>query len=572
MIRVNQIKCPVEHTREQLFWALCRKLKCREKDILEWKIKKRSVDARKKPKLYFIYTLTVLCREEERLLKRLAGDKDIGKEERLPFCFQATGDRTLSHPPVIVGTGPAGLFCGYELARAGYRPILLERGCDVETRSADVERFWKEGVLRENSNIQFGEGGAGTFSDGKLNTLVKDSSGRNIRVLETFVRFGAEESILYDYKPHIGTDVLKNVVKRMREEIISLGGEVHFESCVTDIRLEEKDGARRISAVEINHENWLETELMVLAVGHSARDTFFMLLEKKLAMEPKAFAVGFRVQHPQTFINRAQYGCDEVKALGAAPYKLTARAKDGRGVYSFCMCPGGYVVNASSEKGRLAVNGMSYSDRGGTCANSAIIVSVSPEDYEKEGFMDEESGSASEKTPLAGIAFQRELEKRAYEAAEGKVPVQKYGSYKETLFRQGVLSEEVFQKQSSVPSDYDGEEADNALKAFTPAIKGQYQEADITGILPSVLNKAFVEGMEQMDRQIHGFASDEVWLCGIESRTSSPVRILRDEKLEGNIRGIYPCGEGAGYAGGITSAAMDGIKIAQQIASIYNPF
>lgn len=598
MLRINQITCPIDHSENQLFTALCRKLKCRKEDILDWKIARQSIDARKKPHLFYSYTLLAACREEDRLLKKLKKDRDITKDDSVTFHFQVTGQKPLAKRPVIIGTGPAGLFCGLELARAGFRPILLERGKDVERRSDDVKAFWSGEELHPDSNVQFGEGGAGTFSDGKLNTLVKDKYGRNTHVLKTFVEFGAKESILYDQKPHLGTDVLKNIVKNMREEIISLGGEVRFESRVTDIRVSsvrsdlknipsaagcisdlpcasahdactanlsedqtDTEKAEKITTVEVNGSEWIETDILVLAIGHSARDTLAMLYEKHLVMEAKPFAVGFRVQHPQTFINETQYGTwekkdgsegnekthpakDAASLLGAAPYKLTAKAKDGRSVYSFCMCPGGYVVNASSEKGRLAVNGMSYSGREGDCANSAIIVSVTPKDY---GDTD---------SPLSGIVFQRELEKRAYEAAQGKIPIQKYKDFQTELVRQGLL------KEVSCP---------DALAPFFPAIKGLYQEADITRILPAALNTAFADGMAEMDRKIHGFASGEVWLCGIESRTSSPVRIPRDASLQSNIAGIYPCGEGAGYAGGITSAAMDGIKVAEAIGAFYHP-
>ena len=296
--------------------------------------------------------------------------------------------------------------------------------------------------------------------------------------------------------------------------------------------------------MEINGEEWLETDVLVLAIGHSARDTFSMLYERGLQMEAKPFAVGFRVQHPQSFIDKSQYGADHIPGLGAAAYKLTAKAGDGRGVYTFCMCPGGYVVNASSEEGRLAVNGMSYSDRDGDCANSAVIVSVSPEDYKTRD------------TPLDGIFFQRELEQNAYRAGNGKIPILKYREFQKNLVDRGVLEKAFYA---------------DAIEPFSPALMGQYEQADLTDIMPASLNRAFAEGMEEMNRKIRGFASGEVWLCGIESRTSSPIRIDRDDVLQSNIEGIYPCGEGAGYAGGITSAAMDGIKAAQQIAAQYRP-
>ena len=550
MLRVNQIVCPIEYTKEQIFQALCRKCKCCESDILSWKIAKRSVDARKKPRLFYSYILLADCKNEKSILTKCKNDRDITQDDTPKFHFEVTGLTALTKRPVIVGTGPAGLFCGLELAKAGFRPILLERGKDVARRSADVESFWNGKALQINSNVQFGEGGAGTFSDGKLNTLVKDKYGRNSHVLETFVAFGAKESILYDQKPHLGTDVLKNIVRNMREKIISLGGEVRFESQVTDIRLpasktlsDSGEKSRRITAVEINREEWLETDVLVLAIGHSARDTLAMLYGKGLMMEAKPFAVGFRVQHPQSYINQNQYGAAKVPGLGAASYKLTAKAMDGRGVYSFCMCPGGYVVDASSEEGALAVNGMSYSGRDGECANSAVVVAVTPQDYQGED------------SPLAGVFFQRELEKRAYLAGGGKIPIQKYGDFQTELMKQGIL------KEVSCGED---------IVPFEPAIKGRYTVTDMTGVMPVMLNKAFADGMEQMNRKIRGFASKEVWICGIESRTSSPVRIGRDASLQSNICGIYPCGEGAGYAGGITSAAMDGIRAAQEIAAVYH--
>ena len=449
----------------------------------------------------------------------------------------------LSAPIVIVGTGPAGLFCGYYLALHGYRPILLERGADVDTRKQNVEAFWRDGKLLPNSNVQFGEGGAGTFSDGKLNTLVKDKSGRNLEVLKTFVRFGAKESILYEAKPHIGTDVLSEVVKRMREEIIRLGGAVRFNCQMTDM-LVEKD---RITGVVINGQEKLACSQLVLAIGHSARDTFSMLYDKKLPMEAKAFAVGFRVEHSQELINISQYGLKQPGELGAAPYKVTAKTSVGRGVYSFCMCPGGYVVNASSEEGRLAVNGMSYSKRDGQNANSAIIVAVTPEDF----------GSGH---PLAGIEFQRRLEQKAFEAGRGKIPVQSYGDFKACVEGQaGQAAQEPLEREKTSAK-------------LLPQCRGDYEWADLTGILPEECNQAFVEGMESFERQIQGFASPETILSGVESRTSSPVRIIRDDKLQATIRGVYPCGEGAGYAGGITSAAMDGIRVAEVIASDYAHF
>lgn len=410
----------------------------------------------------------------------------------------------------------------------------------MDARIRDVERFWQEGVLKPDSNVQFGEGGAGTFSDGKLNTLVKDKDGRNLAVLQTFVKFGAKESILYEAKPHIGTDALCDIVKSMRKEIIRLGGQVRFQSKVTGLCIQNG----RLTGVIINGQEELSCNQAVLAIGHSARDTFDMLYQAQIPMEAKAFAVGFRVEHPQSMINVSQYGMENPGALGAASYKVAAQTSVGRGVYSFCMCPGGYVVNASSEEGRLAVNGMSYSGRNGVNANSAVIVAVTPEDFK-------------EKHPLAGIAFQRSLEEKAYELGRGKIPVQRYGAFKRCVER------ELTQKEDEKITEQASEEG-----AFLmPQNKGGYRYADVSRILPEECNRAFVEGMTQFGRMIPGFDREDALLSGVESRTSSPVRIRRDETLQSEIRGLYPCGEGAGYAGGITSAAMDGIRVAEAVAA-----
>ncbi|MCM1184735.1 MAG: FAD-dependent oxidoreductase [Roseburia sp.] len=493
-------------------------------------ILKHSIDARKKPTLYQVYTLGVELadsRREERLVRRCR-NAGITISRREDYIFPETGQKTLPHRPVIVGTGPAGLFCGYMLAMHGYQPVLLERGQDVDTRTRDVEAFWQCGRLNPESNVQFGEGGAGTFSDGKLNTLVKDKNGRNREVLRILAACGAPEEILYESKPHIGTDILKKVVLNMRERIIGSGGSVRFGAKMTGIELH--DGCVR--AVLVNGRERIETSQLVLAIGHSARDTFAWLYEMGLPMEAKAFAVGMRVEHPQALINACMYGREHGNELPAAPYKLTAKTGQNRGVYSFCMCPGGYIVNASSEEGRLAVNGMSYSDRLGQNANSAIIVQVTPEDYGGEG-------------ALAGVEFQRRLEERAFAAGNGAVPVQYYGDYK-----QDKISTELTDQGSQSPS-----------------IKGAYTFTNLRGLLPDSCEEAFMEGMEQFDRTIRGFAGDRVLLAGVESRTSSPVRICRDNTLQcPTARGLYPCGEGAGYAGGITSAAMDGILVAEQIA------
>lgn len=543
MIRLNQLKLPADHTGEQLIHKTAQSLRIPETDILELQIVRQSLDARKKTELFYSYSVNVTVKKEEKVYKdacRRLGKANVQLTEQTEYRFPVGGTEKQKHPTVIIGMGPAGLFCGYYLAQHGYAPVILERGADVDARQVDVEAFWKTGKLKPDSNVQFGEGGAGTFSDGKLNTLVKDKYGRNTEVLKTFVKHGADPAIIYQAKPHIGTDVLSKVVKSMREEILRLGGEVRFHSRVTEILTENG----RVTGVRVNDTETIPCEQVVLAPGHSARDTFSMLYEKKFPMSAKPFAVGFRVEHPQKLINVSQYGAEKVKGLGAAAYKVTAKTSTGRGVYSFCMCPGGYVVNASSEPGRLAVNGMSYSGRDGKNANSAIIVAVTPADYGSEH-------------PLAGIEFQRGLERRAYELCDGRLPVQRYGDFREKVTKE-------------VTPQPDAEKT-AGWETLEPCCKGAYEWADLTDILPAECNRAFVEGMDSFDRQIHGFASPQAILTGVESRTSSPVRIERDEALQSAIRGCYPCGEGAGYAGGITSAAMDGIRVAEQIASQFAP-
>ncbi len=415
------------------------------------------------------------------------------------------------------------------LARHGYRPLVLERGGPVQERTKKVQAFWETGKLDPACNVQFGEGGAGTFSDGKLNTLVKDPVGRNRKVLELFVEFGADPRICYVNKPHIGTDVLCRIVESMREEILRLGGQVRFYSQVTDLQVEEG----RLAGLVVNGEETIPAEAAILAIGHSARDTFAVLKARQVPMEAKAFAVGLRILHPQAMVDMAQYKGDREAArlLGAASYKLTHTCGSGRGVYSFCMCPGGFVVNASSEEGRLAVNGMSYHARDGEDANSALIVTVTPKDFGGEG-------------PLAGIAFQRRLEELAYKAGKGKIPVQLYGDFKE-----GRLS--------------------TGFGQVRPQFRGETAFADLRQILPVPVTEALLEGIDRFGQIIRGFDRPDAILAGVESRTSSPVRICRDDHLESRIKGLFPCGEGAGYAGGITSAAMDGLRVAEEIARRY---
>lgn len=532
MIRIGQLKLQPDHTEKDLLHKIAKTLHVSEKEILKYEIKKQSIDARKKSELKYVYTVDVTVPNETQVFKKQKGNSVTLASDK-PYIFEANGEIGLKNRPVIIGSGPAGMFCAYMLAKHGYRPILFERGADVEERTKDVTNFWTTGKLKLNSNVQFGEGGAGTFSDGKLNTLVKDPYGRNKKVLEIFVENGAPEEILYINKPHIGTDILVNVVRNMREKIIAWGGEVYFHSQFTDFTT--TDG--KLSSVTIQSNGKILTydaEVLVLAIGHSARDTFSMLYEKELPLTAKSFAVGVRVEHKQKTINDSQYGKDQPYHLPTAAYKVTANLENGRGVYSFCMCPGGYVVNASSEEGYLAVNGMSYHARNGENANSAIIVSVTPDDY----------GS---KHPLAGMYFQRELEKKAYELGNGAVPVQRF-------------------------VDFCNNRPTSELGEISPQIKGSYFLTNIRTIFPEELASSLEQGIKSFDRQIQGFANDDTILSGVESRTSSPIRIERNEQLQIENTGIYPCGEGAGYAGGITSAAMDGIKVAEMIAKKYTPF
>ena len=539
MIRINQLKLNIKHSEADLKEKILKTLRIGEDALLSYEIKKQSLDARKKPELYYVYAVDVKVKSPSSVKKRVRNKNVLFKENPLPYQIKADGTQVLHHRPVIIGTGPAGLFCGYQLSALGYRPILLERGACVEERLKAVERFWETGELDPNCNVQFGEGGAGTFSDGKLNTLVHDSSGRGQKVLELFAEHGAPKEILYQNKPHIGTDVLSLVVKNMRNAIISMGGEVRFLTQVTDILSESEGEGRRLAALKVydhaaGKAYTLKTDIAVLAIGHSARDTFAMLQKNEIPMEAKSFAVGVRMEHPQAMIDEFQYGMKNDGSLPPASYKLTENLSSGRGVYTFCMCPGGYVVNASSEPGRLAVNGMSYHDRGGLNANSAVIVTVTPKDYGETGV-------------LAGMEFQRRLEEAAYRLGKGRIPVQ--------------LLEDFCKDR---PSKGPGE--------ILPQMKGACVFSNVREIFPPELAMALEEGIRSFDRKIKGYSRPDALVSGVESRTSSPVRIHRDESMQSTLFGLYPCGEGAGYAGGITSAAMDGLKTAESIARKYHSF
>ena len=530
MIRIPQLKLKIHHTEMELKQAVKKELRLSH-DNFQYTIKKRSIDARKKQELHYVYAVdvSVVDKEEQRILAKAKGKLLPAPKE--DYTYQPCGTVPLHKRPVIIGAGPAGLFCAYFLAEHGYAPIVIERGEPMEERVKRVEAFWNGGTLNTESNVQFGEGGAGTFSDGKLNTMVKDPSGRIRKVLEIFVEHGAPEEILYLNKPHIGTDNLRHVIVSMRKQMIAQGAEFLFSSKVTDVLLKE-DGT--LKGVEINGSTIIESDIVVAALGHSARDTFEMLVKKPLTIENKAFAIGVRMEHPQEMIGRSQYG-DAYKELPAADYKLTHQCASGRGVYSFCMCPGGFVVNASSEEGRTVVNGMSNHDRSEKNANSALIVTVTPEDFQSEGFTG----------PLAGMQFQRRWEEAAYRAGNGKIPIQLFG--------------DLLRGEKSV-----------TIGEIVPNTKGAYVLADLRECLPEYVLDSLKEGIQAFDKKIPGFAREDAVLLGVETRTSSPVRIVRGTDFQSDIRGFYPCGEGAGYAGGITSAAVDGIKVFEAITSVYS--
>ena len=544
MIRISQLKLPCGHSEADLEEKIRKTIKLKDRDTVRYRIRKHSIDARKKPQLFDIYTVDADLKmgiKAERKLAAKLRNRNIAVVEESGYQFPPAGGEKMNTRPVVIGAGPAGLFCALMLAEHGYRPILLERGRCVEERAKDIDRYWESGKLDPSSNVQFGEGGAGTFSDGKLNTQINDKTGRSEKVLQVFTEAGAPEDIRYESKPHIGTDLLRVVIPAIRNRILAAGGDVRFEAQVTDLVIE--DGSVR--ALVLADGSRLRTDTVVLAPGHSARDTIASLFQRGVPMEPKAFAVGLRVSHPQSLIDRAQYGVwerEEMRELGlsAAPYKLTAKAASGRGVYSFCMCPGGYIVDASSEPSRIAVNGMSEHARGSGRANSAIVCTVGPEEYGTDH-------------PLSGMYFQQELEEKAYRIGQGAIPVQRYIRMKENFEKR--------RNGKPVPAD----SPDPYLTSHDLCIRGRWTPADLSELLPRALTADFIEGMEEFDHKIPGFAGEEAFAAGIESRTSSPVRIPRGEDLQSRIRGLYPCGEGAGYAGGIMSAAMDGIRVAEAI-------
>lgn len=526
MIKIDQLKLDISAKDNQIKNAIVKKLRIDASAIKSYKILKRSIDARKKPDLYFVYSVVVDLDNslESKILKKFTKDNNVNtykpKTYILPSLNKSKGR------PVVVGAGPAGLFAAYVFALNNMSPIVFERGKKVDDRTEDILKFWETGVLNTASNVQFGEGGAGTFSDGKLNTLVNDKLGRNQFVLETFVKFGAPSNILYDNKPHIGTDILKQVIANMRNEIINLGGEFHFDSQVENFII-ENGSIKGVISKDVSY----YSDAVVLAIGHSARDTFETLYKMGFDMEAKDFAVGFRIEHPQSMISEVMYG-SQFDKLEPAPYKLAHNLENGRGVYSFCMCPGGFVVNSSSEENRLVVNGMSYSKRDSKNANSAIVVSVGAKEFDKSN-------------PLSGIEFQRFIESKAFSIADGKIPQQLFGDFKEN-------------KLSMSYGDFSSE------------TKGKTAFGLLSEIFSQEINQSIIDAMGHFGTKIKGFDRYDAILSGVESRTSSPVRINRDEQFQSNIRGLYPCGEGAGFAGGITSAAMDGLKVAEAVIANQN--
>ena len=513
MLRIRQVKVRVEE-KDKLKNKIASKLGVKADDIKSIKILKESIDARKKPEIYYVYEVAVDLDNYKKIIKNSDVEDYVEEEYKLKVT------KKLNKRPIIVGSGPAGLFAAYMLSTYGCNPIIIERGEKIEDRVKSVEEFWKSGKLNLNSNVQFGEGGAGTFSDGKLNTLVKDKENRCKKVFEIFIENGAPEDILYINKPHIGTDLLRNVIINMRNKIISMGGKFLYNTTLTDLIIENN----KLEGIIVNNNEKLYTDTLILAIGHSARDTFEMLYKNNLNISSKPFAIGIRIMHPQEMINKSQYGNN--KLLPAASYKLTYKSKNGRGVYSFCMCPGGFVVNASSEENRLVINGMSNHKRDEKCANSAIVVTVSSKDFGNH--------------PLSGIEFQRNLESKTYQVGSGSIPVQLY-------------------------KDFKNNKTSNSFESFLPVMKGNYILSNLNEIFPKYITESLIEAIDEFDKKIKGFNREDAILAAIESRTSSPVRIERDDDFQSNIKGIYPIGEGAGYAGGITTSAIDGLKVVEKL-------
>lgn len=526
MIKLMNLSMPLHFTEYQLHQRIAERLHITEKDILHIQYLKKSIDARKKPHISVVFTLVLHLKHENAVLKRMAKDKDV--QPYTPYCYQIPPCTASKERPVVVGFGPAGMFAALLLAKAGLRPLVLERGSCVEERQRDVALFRQTGQLCPDSNVQFGEGGAGTFSDGKLTTGIKDPRIRY--VLETFVACGAPEEILYLAKPHIGTDKLVDVVRQMRKTIQQYGGEIHFHACLK--KLLQKDGKLTAVTYQKDEQTYeADTSHCILAVGHSARDVFSMLYESGITLTQKNFAVGVRIEHPQTLIDHAMYGRKASPPdLPAADYKLSIHSLNGHSLYTFCMCPGGEVVAASSEPNRLVVNGMSNFSRNGKNANSALLVGVTATELQSSH-------------PLAGIQFQKKLEKSAFQAG----------------------GENYFAPVCCV-GDFLHGQTPKTLGAVEPTYRPGVTLVSPEAYLPRFLVETLKSGINAMNRKIDGFALPDAVITGVESRSSSPVRIVRNESCESvSMHGLYPCGEGAGYAGGITSAAVDGMRCAEQV-------
>jgi uncharacterized FAD-dependent dehydrogenase len=534
MLRIQELKLPLDHSEPALRQAVVKRLGVSDQNLLSFTVFKRAYDARKTSAIQLIYTIDADVKDEAFVLKRLSKDKHITGTPDLAYRppVRASGGLTR---PVVVGMGPCGLFAGLLLAEMGFNPIILERGKIVRERTVDTFKFWRKGILNPGSNAQFGEGGAGTFSDGKLYSQIKDPRHLGRKVLTEFVEAGAPDEILYVSKPHIGTFRLVSMIEHMRGKIERLGGEIRFEHQVTDILLHECQGEKQVAGVALANGEAIETDHLVMALGHSARDTFEMLHGRGVFFEAKPFSIGVRIEHPQSIIDCARFGPSAGHPiLGAADYKLAHHASNGRSVYSFCMCPGGTVVAAASEDGRLVTNGMSQYSRRERNANAGIVVGVTPEDFPAD----------ARANPLAGIAFQRHWEERAFIAggASWFAPCQ-------------------------LVSDFLKDQPSTALGSVIPSYKPGVTPTDLSLCLPEYATIAMREALQAFGRQIEGFTMDDAVMTGVETRTSSPVRMTRGADLQSlNVRGLYPAGEGAGYAGGILSAAVDGIKVAEAVA------
>ncbi len=527
MLRLRDIKLPFEHTQEEMEAAIINKLEISKAELLGHSIFKRSVDARKRSGISFIYSLNVEISNEEEILLKMQGDPHVTVAPDTHYHFVAQAPSDLAERPIIIGAGPCGLFAALCLAQMGFRPLILERGKKVRERTADTFGFWRDRELNPESNVQFGEGGAGTFSDGKLYTQIKDHKNRARKVLTEFVKAGANEEILFVNKPHIGTYRLVKIVENLRATIESLGGEFRFQARVEDLQIEDN----KVRGLTLANGEQVRSEYVVLAVGHSARDTFQMLFDRCVFMEPKPFSIGFRIEHPQTLIDKCLFGMYAGHPLlGSADYKLVHHCRNGRSVYSFCMCPGGTVLAATSEPGCVVTNGMSQYSRNERNANSAIVVGVSPEDY-PDG-------------PLAGIEFQRHWEKRAFELGGG-----------------------TYDAPGQLVGDFLANRPSKALGTVEPSYAPGIHLSDLSRSLPDYAIEAIREALPAFDKRIKGIAMKDAVLTAVETRTSSPVQVKRKDDFQSvNTAGLYPAGEGAGYAGGILSSAIDGLKVAEAVA------